>query len=240
MVSKQAKLETKPTYSFKKNYLKNTLSQRQHLLRPLQENTDLELNNQTELFPDKSAVLLIQEFLKKNNFLPKRFVAIGPSASYPLKCWPRVYFNEVISSLLEQGWPVVLVGGAGEKETIQLEKEFSGKVQSVAGQFSPLETAELLKYASTVITNDTSIGHLAESVRTPVIVIFGATVREFGYAPFLKESKILETEEVLGCRPCSRDGRGKCCNPDYLRCLTSVTPEMVLSSMPNPKTKCTE
>ncbi|MEC9337886.1 MAG: glycosyltransferase family 9 protein [SAR324 cluster bacterium] len=221
---------------WKLNFLKKTPSQRQHLLRPLQEHTKLELNNRTELFPDKSAVLLIQEFLKKNNFLPKRFVAIGPSASYPLKCWPLVYFNEVISSLLEQGWSVVLVGGTGEKETIQLEKEFSGKVQSVAGRFSPLETAELLRHASIVVTNDTSVGHLAESMRTPVIVLFGATVREFGYAPFLEESKMLETEEVLGCRPCSRDGRGECRNPDYLRCLTTITPEMVLSLIPKTKT----
>ena len=221
---------------WKLNFLKKTPSQRQHLLRPLQEHTKLELNNQTELFPDKTAVLLIQEFLKKNNILPKRFVAIGASASYPLKCWPLAYFNEVISSLLEQGWSVVLVGGIGEKETIQLEKEFSGKVQNVAGRFSPLETAELLRQASIVVTNDTSIGHLAESMRTPVIVLFGATVREFGYAPFLEESKMLETEEVLSCRPCSRDGRGKCSNPDYLRCLTTITPEMVLSLIPKAKT----
>jgi heptosyltransferase-2 len=73
-------------------------------------------------------------------------------------------------------------------------------------------------------------------MRTPVIVLFGATVREFGYAPFLEESKMLETEEVLGCRPCSRDGRGECRNPDYLRCLTTITPEMVLSLIPKTKT----
>ena len=126
--------------------------------------------------------------------------------------------------------------GTGEKETIQLEKEFSGEIQSVAGRFSPLETAELLRQARIVVTNDTSVGHLAESMRTPVIVLFGATVREFGYAPFLEESKMLETEEVLSCRPCSRDGRGECRNPDYLRCLTTITPEMVLSLIPKTKT----
>jgi len=221
------------------NFLKKTSSQRQHLLGPLQRHTKLLLNNQTELFPDKSAVLLIQNFLKKNNLLPKKFIAIGPSASYSLKCWPLVYYNKVISSLLEQGWSIVLVGGVDEKETKLIEKEFFGKVQSVAGQFSPLETAELLKYAYTVVTNDTSVGHLAESMGTPVIVLFGATVREFGYAPFLEESKLLETKEVLDCRPCSRDGRGKCNNSDYLRCLTSVTPEMVLSLIQKPKTKNT-
>ena len=66
-------------------------------------------------------------------------------------------------------------------------------------------------------------------MQTPAIVFFGATVREFGYSPFLKESKVMETEEKLKCRPCSRDGRGSCSNPDKLRCLTSITPEMVLA-----------
>ena len=76
---------------------------------------------------------------------------------------------------------MVLVGAAEEKETTQLEEEFSGRVQSVAGLFSPLESAELLRHASIVVTNDTSVGHLAEAMRTPALVLFGATVREFGY-----------------------------------------------------------
>jgi len=42
----------------------------------------------------------------------------------------------------------------------------------------------------------------------------------------------METKEKLSCRPCSRDGRGRCSNPDNLRCLTSITPEMVLSIIP--------
>jgi heptosyltransferase-2 len=126
----------------------------------------------------------------------------------------------------------VLVGGANESENTKLEHDFSGKVINAAGKFSPLESAELLRHARIVVTNDTSISHLAEAMQTPAIVFFGATVREFGYTPFLKDSKIIETSENLSCRPCSRDGRGKCRNPDKLRCLTSITPEMVLSKIP--------
>ena len=95
-----------------------------------------------------------------------------------------------------------------------------------------LESAELIKYASYVITNDTSIAHLAEAVKTPTIVIFGSTVREFGYAPFLEESKLVETKVSLSCRPCSKDGRGKCKNINYLKCLTTISPEMISSLIP--------
>ena len=225
---------------FKINFLKNSPPQRQHLLRPLQNSTQQELQNHTELFPDKDAVLAVKAFMEKNNLLPNRFIAIGASASYPLKRWPMLNFHVFISELIASRWPVVLVGGANEKETIQLEKEFRGEIHNTAGNFSPLESAELLKHARLVVTNDTSVSHLAEAVSTPVIVLFGSTVSEFGYAPFLQESQIVETNEVLSCRPCSRDGRGKCQNPNYLSCLTTITPQIVMPLIPESENKYTD
>jgi len=218
--------------NFKLNFLSNTPSQRQHLLLPLENQTSLVLNSHTELFPDPNTVMQIKNFLYKNNLLKKKYVAIGAYASYPLKRWPLKYFRELISKLIKQDCPVVLVGGANESENTKLENDFSGKVINAAGKFSPLESAELLRHARIVVTNDTSISHLAEAMQTPAIVFFGPTVGEFGYQPFLKESKIMETNEKLSCRPCSRDGRGKCSNQDKLRCLTSITPDMVLSVIP--------
>ena len=229
---KKRSLQRSILINFKLNFLKNTPSQRQHLLLPLQNQTSLVLNNHTELFPDQNTVMQIKNFLNKNNLLQKKYIAIGASASYPLKRWPLKYFQELISKLIKQDCPVVLVGGANEPENTKLEHDFSGKVINAAGKFTPLESAELLRHARIVVTNDTSISHLAEAMQTPAIVFFGATVREFGYPPFLKESTIMETKEKLSCRPCSRDGRGRCSNPDNLRCLTSITPEMVLSIIP--------
>ena len=229
---KKRSLQRSILINFKLNFLKNTPSQRQHLLLPLQNQTSLVLNNHTELFPAQNTVIQINNFLNKNNLLQKKYIAIGASASYPLKRWPLKYFQELISKLIKQDCPVVLVGGANEPENTKLEHDFSGKVINAAGKFTPLESAELLRHARIVVTNDTSISHLAEAMHTPAIVFFGATVREFGYQPFLKESTIMETKEKLSCRPCSRDGRGRCSNPDNLRCLTSITPEMVLSIIP--------
>ena len=73
---------------------------------------------------------------------------------------------------------------------------------------------------------------MAEAMGTPAFVFFGPTVKEFGYAPFLKGSKILETNDTVSCRPCSRDGRGKCRNSNHLLCLTTITPKKVLSLIP--------
>ena len=229
---KKRSLQRSILINFKLNFLKNTPSQRQHLLLPLQNQTSMVQNYRTELFPDQNTVMQIENFLNKNNLLQKKYIAIGASASYPLKRWPLKYFKELISKLIKKDCPVVLVGGANEPENTKLEHDFSGKVINAAGKFTPLESAELLRHARIVVTNDTSISHLAEAMQTPAIVFFGATVKEFGYPPFLKESTMMETKEKLSCRPCSRDGRGRCSNPDNLRCLTSITPEMVLSIIP--------
>ena len=218
--------------NFKLNFLINTPSQRQHLLLPLQNNTSLVLNNHTELFPNSDTVMKINNFIDDNNLQHKNYIAIGASASYPLKCWPLKYFKELISILIKHDYPVVLVGGENESENTTLEHDFSGLVINAAGKFSPIESAELLRHARIVVTNDTSISHLAEAMQTPAIVFFGPTVEEFGYPPFLKESKKMETKEKLSCRPCSRDGRGRCINPEKLRCLTSISPEMVMSVIP--------
>ena len=44
-----------------------------------------------------------------------------------------------------------------------------------------------------------------------------------------KESRLIETFEKLKCRPCSKDGRGKCLNFNHLKCLTTISPERVIS-----------
>ena len=217
----------------KLNFLKNYSSQRTHLLRPLKENSNIELKYHTELFPGKNTEIFVKKFLKKNGLFPKKFIAIGPSASYPIKCWPLSYFYKLISKLIEKDWPVVIVGGKNEFETSKIEKKFYGKLQNVAGKFSILESAELLNQARLTITNDTSICHLSEAMDTPAFVFFGPTVKEFGYGPYIKESRLIETFEKLKCRPCSKDGRGKCLNFDHLKCLTTIYPERVVSLIPD-------
>ena len=139
--------------------------------------------------------------MSEHNLLPSGFIAIGPSASQPLKCWPLLHFTHLTEMLIQSGWEIVLVGGPDEPEPELLEEEFGDKIINFAGRLSPLQTAELLRNARYLVANDTSLVHLAEAMETPSMSIFGPTVREFGYAPLLAESKLLETSLQLSCRP---------------------------------------
>ena len=88
------------------------------------------------------------------------------------------------------------------------------------------DTAARLARCSRLVTNDSGLLHIAEAVGTPVLALFGPTVREFGYFPILARSLVLE--KSLDCRPCSRNGKRPCHRGD-LACLQDITPDAVRS-----------
>jgi heptosyltransferase-2 len=110
----------------------------------------------------------------------------------------------------------------------RIASSVSPHIPNASGVISILETEALLRSCRLLITNDTAALHLAEAVSTPVVAIFGPTVREFGYFPRLPRSIMLETD--LPCRPCSRNG-AKPCPLGTKECLTAITPDMVLDAV---------
>ncbi len=64
-----------------------------------------------------------------------------------------------------------------------------------------------------VISADTGFMHAADLFRVPAFALMGPTV------------EILET--ALPCRPCTKDGRGKCKLAVYQKCMVDITPQQV-------------
>ena len=210
---------------WKINLLKHAPSQREIYLKPLQAQAAQNLEAHTELFPSEADQANVEALLKAHDLLAQPMICIGPSASFRGKCWPLKNYHALIASLLKQHYTVVLVGGKGEEEALQLKKSFGEQVHNMAGKLNFLESATLLGHASVVVSNDTSVAHMAEAMGVPVVVIFGPTVREFGYAPHLKKSVLVE--HPLPCRPCTRTGKGECKIAQKRLCLTSISPQAV-------------
>ncbi len=207
----------------------NGKSQREQWLEPLQRHHTGALSTKTELFPSVADKNYVKAWLNQNDLQDKPFVCIGASASFPLKCWPLQNFKQLIENIIQSGISVVLVGTNGEIETEELAEYFRGSqnVFCAAGIFTILQSAALLEMANAVIANDTSVIHLAEAMRTPSIVLFGPTVKEFGYAPMLAQSRLIETDLALRCRPCSRTGKGTCKNREQQICMYSISTQKV-------------
>jgi heptosyltransferase-2 len=207
----------------------NGKSQREQWLEPLRRHHTGALSTKTELFPSVADKNYVKAWLNQNDLQDKPFVCIGASASFPLKCWPLQNFKKLIENIIQSGISVVLVGTNGEIETEELAEYFRGSqnVFCAAGMFTILQSAALLEMANAVVANDTSIIHLAEAMRTPSIALFGPTVKEFGYAPMLAQSRLIETDLALRCRPCSRTGKGTCKNRDKQICMYSISTQKV-------------
>ena len=207
----------------------NGKSQREQWLEPLRRHHTGALSTKTELFPSIADKNYVKAWLNQNNLQDKPFVCIGASASFPLKCWPLQNFKKLIENIIQSGISVVLVGTNGEIETEELAEYFRGSqnVFCAAGIFTILQSAALLEMANAVVANDTSIIHLAEAMRTPSIALFGPTVKEFGYAPMLAQSRLMETDLALRCRPCSRTGKGTCKNRQQQICMYSISTQKV-------------
>jgi len=69
--------------------------------------------------------------------------------------------------------------------------------------------------------------HMATGVGTPIVALFGPTVRQFGFFPYRARSEVLE--RALDCRPCSVMG-GARCPMGHHRCLVDISPEDVLGA----------
>ena len=207
----------------------NGKSQREQWLEPLQRHHTGALSTKTELFPSVADKNYVKAWLNQNDLQDKPFICIGASASFPLKCWPLQNFKQLIENIIQSGISVALVGANGEIETEELAEYFrdSQNVFCAAGIFTILQSAALLKMAHAVIANDTSTIHLAEAMRTPSIALFGPTVKEFGYAPMLAQSRLIETDLALRCRPCSRTGKGTCKNREQQICMYSISTQKV-------------
>jgi heptosyltransferase-2 len=70
--------------------------------------------------------------------------------------------------------------------------------------------------------------HMATGVGTPVVALFGPTVRQFGFFPYSGPSVVLE--RPLACRPCSAMGSSRC-PMGHHRCLLDIAPADVAAAV---------
>lgn len=156
-------------------------------------------------------------------------LGVAPGAQWDSKRWPEDHFAALVERQLHDNPGIVRIFLGPREENWfgggPLEKIAQGndRVEIIRDR-SLVEVAALLAECRLLVTNDSGLLHVAEAVGTPVVALFGPTVREFGYYPLLPGSRVLETD--LECRPCSRNGKRPCHRGD-LACLRDIKPDQV-------------
>jgi heptosyltransferase-2 len=167
----------------------------------------------------------------KSGFRDPKHIAIAPGARHWNKRWPAEHYRELAIKLIERGYNITFYGSKSEIELIDhIRAGLPAKGHhSLAGELDLAETAHLIGTCGVAITNDSGLLHVAEAVGTPVISMFGPTVRQFGFAPRAANAIVLEVGGLY-CRPCTAIGLGYC--PEkHFRCMREIGAEVVMEKI---------
>jgi heptosyltransferase-2 len=209
-------------YDTSKHEVERNLS----LLTPL--GISLDHKELPSLFPSQQDIQYVNKFLFEREVLDEsNLIAIAPGSVWNTKRWLPERFAELSAKLANDGYQVMVIGGDDDEAIGQMICAAAGHkmVYNCTGKLSLLQSAELLRRCRALVTNDSAPLHMGVAVRTPVVAIFGATVPEFGFAPYGERDSVVEING-LSCRPCAIHG-GKSCPIGTFECMKKIDTAMV-------------
>ena len=172
---------------------------------------------------------LVDSVFKEQGLGEKDIIAIHAGASCRSKRWSLERFAE-LSDKLREGYDcdVVLVGGdETERFSKAVIKAARNAVKDLTAVFLVGELAEFLSRCRLLISNDSGPVHVAVSVGTPVVAIFGRSDKGLSpkrWGPL--GEKDIALYKYVGCEKCLAHN----CDRDF-ECLKAITVDEVLSSV---------
>lgn len=172
------------------------------------------------LFPSASDVAAVDALLAHR---ARPFIALAPGSMWATKRWPGY---PALAAALAPDHDIVVIGSAADAPlAAAIAAAAPGHTLDACGNLSLLGSAELIRRAQVLVTNDSAPQHLASAVGTPTVTIFGPTVPSFGFGPLAPGSRTAG-RPALDCRPCDRHGPQHC-PLGHWRCMHEITPQEV-------------
>lgn len=142
------------------------------------------------------------------------------------KDWSLEKFKEVVKCLSDTYNAVFYI--VGPQSDVTIVEEFIGDsgavpIYNLCGKTTLPELAYVLKKSDFFLSVDTGSAHIAASVDTPMVVVFGATSPE-KWGPY--SEKVICLKPEYNCHPCD-DRKVSCDNP---KCLDTVTIDDVVNA----------
>ena len=182
-----------------------------------------------KIIVSESAKFKVNDYFETNK-ITNGFIAVSPGSVWATKRYPIEHFIEVINFLVNEGKQIVLIGGDNDKEiTFEIKENFRENVFDSAGLFSLIESIELLKSASLLITNDSAPTHLGMCTDIKVLTLYCSTVPQFGFYPYNKLSGYLSVDDLY-CKPCGIHGFNECPIKNF-DCGKKLVPEIIIKKI---------
>lgn len=156
-------------------------------------------------------------------------VALLPGARWENKRWPAEHFRELVSRVRARNASLRFFV-IGAKDDVPLAAEIVSAAPDhcldLTTRTSLVETVEVLRASSVVVTNDTGPMHIASALRKPVVALFGPTnPRRTG--PYGQLERALQRHD-LPCVPCMKS---YCTYREPIACLRGLSPERVADQL---------
>ena len=159
------------------------------------------------------------------------YICLAPTSVWFTKQYPEEKWLELLAAL-PASQRVYLLGGPPDVAACERLAAASGRanVTSLAGKIGLLASAALMRGAVMNYVNDSAPMHLCSAVGAPVTAVFCSTVPAFGFGPLSPVSVIVETKEVLACRPCGLHGHAAC-PLGHFRCAHTIEVGQLLAAI---------
>ena len=155
------------------------------------------------------------------------YIVIVIGATYFTKRFPVAKIIELCSKI---NHPIILLGGKEDMTNGKIIAETDSiKIYNACGKFNISESADIIKKAKLVISNDTGMQYIACALKRPLIALWGGTTPDLDVEPYygsnfmIHQQKPIYENVVLGlkCQPCSKYGLNKC-PLDHFNCMEKI------------------
>jgi ADP-heptose:LPS heptosyltransferase len=163
-------------------------------------------------------------------------VVMHVSAGNPFRRWPAASFASAAAALAasDASRRIIITSGPSESAAAESVAEEARRLAGGAssgilrtGEFDLAELRALVDRAALYIGGDSGPLHVASTTRTPIVALFGPTLPERSMPwrdPSIGAAAI--DAGPLPCRPCHQ----RHCVPGDFRCLTMISPNMVVEA----------
>ena len=164
------------------------------------------------------------------------YMVIAIGASYFTKRLPTHKIIELCSKI---NHPIILVGGRQDVQNgAIIANTNSVKIYNACGKFNISESADIVRKAKLVISNDTGMLYIACAFKIPVIAMWGSTTPDLDVEPYYGSNFINTVNKPmyknivqnLGCQPCSKYGLAKC-PKEHFNCMKNIDINEVLKTV---------
>lgn len=150
----------------------------------------------------------------------KNCICLVPSAAWEMKRWPISHWKALIQQMPNQKF--IIIGGPNDTFCEEIANSSPLQTINLAGKTNLVDSCFVVKQSALTISADTGFIHAADLFSKKGMFLVGPTA--FGF-PTGKHIVIMEKE--MTCRPCTKDGRGKCSQKTYKECLINIHPKAV-------------